>query len=98
MNAETRPAIATCFSRIVSAAFLTQTVTPPTATTPAAAEVPPSMKPSGMCTLDLLDRLEPPARDRRGCSPRGAGPDDARRGCRLHGSRAHRPRDGRRRG
>ena len=49
MNADTRPAIATCFSCIVSAAFFRQTATPAAATTPAPADVPASMNPSGMC-------------------------------------------------
>ena len=49
MNADTRPASATCFSWRVSADFLTQTESPPIAAAAAPTDVPGSMKPSGMC-------------------------------------------------
>ncbi len=56
-NAAASPASGTSLSSIALLACLTHTPMAPTATTPAAADVPESMNPSGMCML------EPPARD-----------------------------------
>ena len=49
-NADTRPASGTCRSSSSSLALRTLTATPPSATAPAATEVPALMNPSGMCT------------------------------------------------
>ena len=51
MNAATSPAIGASFSESVSLALWRLYPMPPAETTPAAAETPALMNPSGMCTL-----------------------------------------------